>query len=319
MNSVFLAVGLDRVVTFIAEYLGISSVLDAVLTLLDVAIISFAVYKIIELFKGTRAVALMKGIMFLFLLAYLSRIMKLNTVSALFNIILSVLPVLAVVLFQPEFRKLLEGMGKNKLSDIFKNIFDFRDEGTLAAKNTEIQRIIDETADAVFDMSKKSIGALIVFERGNDIKEWDSQGTLLDSVVTSRLLKQIFIPNTPLHDGAVLIRKGRVYAAQCVLPLTGNTGVSRELGTRHRAAIGATEVADCVVVVVSEETGVVSFVKNGVIMRNMTGDALKSLLEDNLKEKAPVSGSRHKGLMKLFKKRGRDIYAGKPEKTKKNN
>ena len=309
---------INRVMTFIAEYLGIDSVFSAILTVLDIVIVSFLVYKIITLFKGTRAASLMKGILFFFIIAFVARAIKMNTVSALFNIILSVLPVLVVVLFQPEFRKILEGMGNNNVTDIFRNFINLRDSDSVAAVNAEMQRIIDETADAVLDMSKNRIGALIVFERQNDIKDWDAQGTLVDAAVTSRLLKQIFVPNTPLHDGAVIIRRGRIYAAQCVLPLTSSTNVSRELGTRHRAAIGATEAADCVVVVVSEETGIISFVKNGVIMRNMTVDALKSLLEDDLKIKVTESGERKRdSIKKLFGKR--DGNGGKIRKTKENN
>lgn len=303
----------SRIMTFIAEYLGIDSVFSAILTVLDIVIVSFVVYKLIMLFKGTRAASLMKGILFFFIVAFVARSLKMHTVSAVVNIILSVLPVLVVVLFQPEFRKILEGVGKNNVAEIFRNIFNIHDSDSVAAANAEIQRIIDETADAVLDMSKNRIGALIVFEQQNDIKEWDSQGTVLDAAVSSRLLKQIFVPNTPLHDGAVLVRGGRVYAAQCVLPLTNSTTVSRELGTRHRAAIGATEAADCVVVVVSEETGGISFVKNGEIMRNMTVDALKSLLAANLKIKVAEAGERKRdSIKKLFGKR-----VGNGEKVRK--
>ena len=295
----------DRIIEFIAQYLGIDSIWGAIITLLDIAIVSFAVYKLIQLLKNTRAVAILKGIIFIFIFSYIAGAIKLNTVSTVISTVLSILPVLVVVLFQPELRKMFENMGKNSVSVVLKNLFTVQDEAAVETKNNEIRNIIEATVDAVFSMSKTCTGALIVFERNDDLKEWDAQGTVIDAEISSRMLKQIFVHNTPLHDGAVLIRNGRIYAAQCVLPLTSNTTISRELGTRHRAAIGATEERDCVVVVVSEETGIVSFVKNGVIMRNMTGEALKSLLEDCLLEKMPEQNVKQKKSPgRFFGKRG---------------
>jgi len=307
MDSFVLASGMSfkRILDFLAETTGVDSVLGAVLTVLDIAIISFAVYKIVQFLKGTRAVSIIKGIFFIFLLSYIARIAQLHTVSSVLSSIIGMLPVIAVVLFQPELRKIFEGMGKNSIASVLKNVFNIYDTNSISKKNEKTMLMIDATVDAVFGMSKSYTGALIVFERTNDIKDWDSQGTVIDAEFSSRLLKQIFVHNTPLHDGAVLIRDGRIYAAQCVLPLTGNTAISRELGTRHRAGIGATEERDCIVVIVSEETGIVSFVKNGVIMRNLTGEALKSLLVDNLLDKLPERKSKGKsGSKKLFGKRG---------------
>lgn len=296
---------LDRMVEFIAQYLGIDSVWGAIITVLDIAIVSFAVYKLIQLLKNTRAVAILKGIIFIFIFSYIAGAIKLNTVSTVISTVLGILPVLVVVLFQPELRKMFENMGKNSVAGVLRNLFTVQDEAAVETKNNETRNIIEATVDAVFSMSKTYTGALIVFERNDDLKDWDAQGTVIDAEISSRMLKQIFVHNTPLHDGAVLIRKGRIYAAQCVLPLTSNTTISRELGTRHRAAIGATEERDCVVVVVSEETGIVSFVKNGVIMRNMTGEALKSLLEDCLLEKMPEQNVKEKkSPVRFFGKRG---------------
>jgi diadenylate cyclase len=267
--------------------------------------VSYAVYKLIQLLKGTRAVAVIKGIIFIFILSYVAGAIKLNTVSTVLSTILSILPILVVVLFQPELRKILEGVGKKTLSQITENLFNFKDAESAESRNEEKKKIIDATVEAVFSMSATNTGALIVFERNDGLQDWDAQGTVIDARVSARLLKQIFVHNTPLHDGAVLIINDRVYAAQCVLPLTTNTGISRELGTRHRAAIGASEERDCAVVVVSEETGIVSFVKNGVIMRNMTAEALKSLLEDCLLEKVAEQGSKKKNsITRFFGKRG---------------
>ncbi len=308
MNSFVLAAGanVQRFLEFIAESLGIDSILSAVLTLVDIAIVSFAVYKLINFLKGTKALSLIKAIFFIFIISYIAQAIHLNTVSTVISTVLGILPLIIVVLFQPELRKILEGMGKNSITSVLKNIFNARSNDDIDEKNSKTMQIIDATVDAVFSMSKTYTGALVVFERFDEVKDWDAQGTIIDAEFSSRLLKQIFVHNTPLHDGAVLVREGRIYAAQCVLPLTSNTTISRELGTRHRAAIGATEERDCVVVVVSEETGIVSFVKNGVIMRNMTGEALKSLLEDNLLEKKKVEQPENKKSIfaGLFGKRG---------------
>lgn len=267
-------------ISYISGYLGINSVLEAILMVLDIAIVAFAIYKIVTLLKDTRAFSLLKGIIFIFLANYVAKLLKLNTVSAVLSIVLNVLPVLIVVLFAPEIRKILEGIGRKKFTDILRSILG---KSAVSDEETaEIKRIVGETIDAVTAMSKTKTGAIIVFEINESVKNWDKQGTIIDARLSSRLLQQIFVVNTPLHDAAVIVREKRIYAAQCVLPLTENASISLELGTRHRAAVGASENADCMVVVVSEETGIISLAQAGKLTRNISPDYLKILLLDGL-------------------------------------
>ena len=299
--------------TFITEYFGIDSALDVFLIILDIAIITFLIYETIKLFRGTRAFALLKSILLILVLSFIARLLNLNAVSSLLNVILNVLPVMAVVLFAPEIRKLLESLGNRKLTDIIRNIFS---SGGAESEQRRIatMNMIGETVAAVEKMSAAKTGALIVFERKNSIAEWESQGTRLDADVSSRLLEQIFIKNTPLHDGAVLVRDGRIYAAQCVLPNTKNKNISRELGTRHMAAIGASEELDCVVVVVSEETGIISCTEGGRIYREMTADSLREFLEEKLLPEEDA-GAKSGGLGKLIRKIFKKKEAGKDDKV----
>ena len=276
-----LAADTNRIVTFVSEYLGIDSWKDVLSIVLDVGIIAFLIYWVYKVFKDTRAGALARSIVGLFVLFYLAKLLNLSTVSALINVVLTALPVLIVVLFAPEIRKILENIGSRKLSDMLLDI----SKGKFRAEDeteTETKRVIEEVVTAVMHMSETKTGALIVFERKNKLEGWDEQGTPVDAYITSRIVEQIFVPNTPLHDGAILIRNCRISAAQCVLPLTASTAVNRNLGTRHIAAIGASENADCVVVIVSEETGAVSVAIDGKIKRGFDAISLKSVLLEEL-------------------------------------
>ena len=288
--------------SYVIEYLGIGSVYDVLLIILDIAIVAFVSYHILKLFKGTKASALVRSIILILLLSLVARLLNLRVVTTILNVILNVLPIIAVVLFAPEIRKMLEGLGSRKAGDALKSIFKFRDASD-EQKRIEMNRVIGETVAAVGNMAKTKTGALIVFERNNSIAEWDAQGTKLDAVVSARLLEQIFVKNTPLHDAAVLIRNGRIYAAQCVLPNTKNKELSRELGTRHMAAIGASEEADCIVVVVSEETGVVSCAKEGQIIRHMDTNSLRTFLVDELVPKEVDDESGEKGMGGFFRRK----------------
>ncbi|MBP1588490.1 MAG: diadenylate cyclase CdaA [Clostridia bacterium] len=296
--------------TFITEYFGIDSVLDIFLIILDIAIITFLIYETIKIFKGTRAFALLKSILLILVLSFIARLLNLNAVSSLLSVILNVLPVMAVVLFAPEIRKLLEDLGNRKFTDVIRNIFRSGGAESEQRKKATLG-MINETVTAVEKMSGTKTGALIVFERKNSIAEWDSQGTLLDADVSSRLLEQIFVKNTPLHDGAVLVRDGKIYAAQCVLPNTRNKNISRELGTRHMAAIGASEELDCVVVVVSEETGTVSCTEGGKIYRGLDAEALRKFLEEKLLPEEDGDAGKGGGLRKLIRKIFKKKEAGK--------
>lgn len=276
--------GFGRVFVFISEYFGIDSVWDIVLILLDLAIVTYAVYKIIQLFRDSRAKQVGKGILLILLVAAVANLINLTTVSYIINILVSVLPVAIVVLFQTEIKRIFEGVGHTKLRDYFKSDKD--------KNNMETERVIDEIVVAVEDLAENRVGALIVFEKQTNLGEVISSGTIIDASVTSALIRQIFVINTPLHDGATVIRNNRIYASGCFLPLTTDSTLNKELGTRHRAGIGVTEISDCVTLIVSEETGIVSCAQNGSLRRNVESDALKKILRDNFikkeKEETPA-------------------------------
>ncbi len=294
--------------TFITEYFGIESVTDVLLIILDIFIVAFVAYQVMKLFRGTKAAALIRSLIIILIMSVLARVLNLRVVSTILNVVLNVLPVLAVVLFAPEIRKMLETLGSRKPGETIMNIFRSRSAADEQLR-IETNRIIGETVAAVSNMAKTKTGALIVFERKNSIAEWDAQGTKLDAVVSAGLLEQIFVKNTPLHDAAVLIRNGRIYAAQCVLPNTKNKDLSRELGTRHMAAIGASEEADCIVVVVSEETGIISVAKGGQITRGLDNNSLRTFLVEELvqDDSSAVSEKTGKGnfFSRIFKKKGK--------------
>lgn len=189
--------------------------------------------------------------------------------------------IILVVLFQPEFRRGLEQLGRSR----FRNLFSFEEED----RTIKVKSLIEEIIKAVTEMSRTFTGALIVIERETKLGEIINSGINLDSSVTSELLINIFTPNTPLHDGAVVIRDNKIKAAACFLPLTENPNLSKELGTRHRAALGISEVSDSIVVVVSEESGRISVALNGGLTRNLTSDTLRKALSKNLLDKANPS------------------------------
>lgn len=241
-------------------------VLFRISDLIDILIVAFIAYKAIKLVKETRAQQLIKGLVMLVVILLLSQWLRFNTINYILRNTLQVGVVAVLVIFQPELRRALEKMGRSNISNLFNS------------SNDDIENLTDEICDAVSFMSGEKIGALIVIERETKLGDVLNSGTELSAKVSSPLIINIFIPNTPLHDGAVIIREGKIQAAACILPLTHNDSLSRELGTRHRAALGVTENSDCVVVVVSEETGKISFAENGDMTRNLTAGALKTKL-----------------------------------------
>ena len=257
-----------------AGYMGFNDPLYIVRTIIDISIVTWVVYKLIMLVKETRAWQLIKGILLLLVATELSKMLGLKTINFMLQNMLSVLAIGAIVLFQPELRRALEKIGRSR----FKDIISF-DEA-----NTQIQTtaVIEEIVKACMDLSSKYTGALIVIERDTKIGEIINTGTQLDSSISSELIVNIFVPDTPLHDGAVIIRDNKIKAAACFLPLTDNPNLSKELGTRHRAALGITEVSDSIAVVVSEESGKISFALNGGLTRNLTSDTLRKALNKNL-------------------------------------
>ncbi|MDP4182867.1 MAG: diadenylate cyclase CdaA [Bacillota bacterium] len=258
----------------IVNYIGFESPLDVIRAIVDIGIVAYVIYRIILLVKETRAWQLIKGLLFITVVSYLSKILKLNTVNYILTSAIQITAIAVVVLFQPELRRGLEQIGRSKFSDIF----NF-EESSIRIQTTAM---IEEIIKAVIELSKTQTGALIVIERDTKIGEIINSGIQLNSNISSELLINVFTPNTPLHDGALVIRENKIKSAACFLPLTDNPNLSKELGTRHRAALGITEVSDSISVVVSEETGKVSFALNGGLTRNLTPDTLRKALNKNL-------------------------------------
>lgn len=239
---------------------------------LEIIIISFLLYQILGWVKSTRAWTLFKGIIVILMFTIFAMIFQLNAILWILSNTLNVGIIAVIIVFQPELRRALEQLGrKNIIGSIIP--FDEQKEGERFSERT-----ISEIIKATVELSKTKTGALIVMEEEVALGEYERTGIPVDAIVSSQLLVNIFEHNTPLHDGAVLIRKDRIVAATCYLPLTDSLEVNKELGTRHRAAIGISEVSDSITIIVSEETGSVSITKDGKIIRNVDGDKMRKLL-----------------------------------------
>ncbi|MBO4898244.1 MAG: diadenylate cyclase CdaA [Clostridia bacterium] len=235
--------------------------------IIDILIVAYLLYKAAGIVRETRAQQLVKGLFILVVVMQLSHWLNLNTISYILRNTMQVGVVALLVVFQPELRRALEKVGRRS------NISNF-----FVSSQDDVINLTNEIAEAADFMSKEKIGALIVLERETRLGDVINSGTTLNAACSAPLLINIFIPNTPLHDGAVIVRGTTIAAAACILPLTHNDSLSRELGTRHRAALGVTENSDCVVVVVSEETGKISVAVDGNMTRNLSKDNLKDLL-----------------------------------------
>ena len=242
-------------------------------TVIDVSIVAYVLYKLLLILKGTRAVQLLKGVALLGAFSLISNRLGFSTVNWILNKAGLAILVAVPVIFQPELRRALEQLGRGRL---FGRPFAF----LLGAE--EVSEAIDELVEAVEGFVRRRIGALIVIERETGLKDYIETGVAIDGKVTSEILLNIFFPNSPLHDGAVIINGDRVAAASCYLPLTDRPFLSKELGTRHRAALGITEESDAVAVIVSEETGIISLAFEGKITRRMDKKQLEQMLEDLL-------------------------------------
>lgn len=241
--------------------------------ILDIVIVAFLFYKGIQLVRETRAEQLVKGLVLLLIAYYFAAVMGLKTMTFIMQNLMSFGVLALVVVFQPELRNALEHLGRSRINGL--NIFGIDNETEQQREKDAIQAV----SDACQMLQKNRIGALMLFEMDTKLGEIIKTGTVVNADISAELLENIFYPKAPLHDGAMILRGGRVYAAGCFLPLSQNQEISRELGTRHRAALGISENSDSIVVVVSEETGVISLVRNGVIKRNLTSDTLRIALE----------------------------------------
>ena len=256
---------MEGILYLLQEFKG-KVVLFGISDVVDIAIMAFLIYKVIMLMRRTNSGAVAKGVLLLLFALGVSTFFHLNTVSYLLQQLMVWGVVALVVIFQPEIRRFLEQMGRTSLGKVF----------TPEEARNELDSAITQTVDAYMSLSKSKTGALMVFERKNMLDDAIKTGTALDCTVNAELLKNIFWNKAPLHDGAVIVRAGRIVGAGCMLPMSGNVNLSRELGMRHRAGIGASEHTDAVVAIVSEETGSISVAVGGMLKRHRENDEAAS-------------------------------------------
>lgn len=261
--------------------------------IIDILIVAVVIYCFMIAIRGTRAVQLVKGIGIVAAIYFLSYVFRLDTLNTIMRAVVNTAIVAVIVIFQPELRKMLEQMGRLKLVHFL---------GFAFTGDMNRETVISNIATAAANMAQSRTGALIVIERDTRLGEYMTSGVRLDADVTSELLENIFVPNTPLHDGAVIIRDDKITNAGCVLPLTANANLSSELGTRHRAALGLSEASDAVIVVVSEETGKISIAINGSLTRNLNERSLEKALCKVLTDDAAASSDTFKKI--IFRKSG---------------
>ena len=240
--------------------------------ILDIAIMAFVLYKIFALVQSTKAASLVKGLLIFFAALVLSSALHLNGINYIMSRMVNLGLLALIILFQPEIRRILEQVGSRRLTAFF-----IHEESAGA-----VEQAISQTVLACTEMSQSRTGALIVFEREILLDDMVRSGTVLDAAVSSELLKNIFFVKAPMHDGAVIVRHGRVLGAGCMLPLSKNVNLSRDLGMRHRAGIGMSENSDAVVVIVSEETGSISVATGGMLKRHLKPETLENLLRNEL-------------------------------------
>lgn len=264
MNGLFenMSVLWERLVALFSSY-------NIITDTLDIALVAFLIFSAIKMLKETRGIQIVKGLVLVGVVYFVINLLNMQASTYLFKTILGDFILVLIILFSPEIRHALETMGRSRLG--FLNFFGAQQGDALYERK---KRAILEICKACNDMSSKKIGALIVFERETMLGDVIKTGTTVDSKVSKELIGSLFFPNSPLHDGGVIIRDGRVHAAGCILPLTSNENISTELGTRHRASLGITENSDAVVVIVSEETGSISIACEGSLERGVSDGVL---------------------------------------------
>ena len=259
--------GFVNMIYDLVRILDLTSPIRVLILIADLIIVMFIIYYFYKIIKTTRAGQIFKGILLIFFLFLIAKVFNMVILNFILTNFLSYGVILLIVVFQPELRNIFERIGRSKIVDVF----DMDD-------NILIKHSISEIVKAVEILSLKSIGALIVIERDTKISEVLKESIALKAQISSELIQNIFMPRTPLHDGAIVISGTEIVAAKCILPLASEVTVPKALGTRHRAAVGITEISDALVIVVSEETGIMSVAENGTLTRNLTGDTLKDLL-----------------------------------------
>ena len=267
---------MEAVFSLLKEYFYVLSFPKVGLTdILEILIIAFTIYHVSLWVKKTRAWALVKGILILFLCYIIAYLLDMSVILWIYNKTLAIGITALLIVFQPELRKALEELGKK---NIVRSIVPFDEQKDKNKRFSD--KSINEIIRATVEMANVKTGALIILEKDIVLSEYERTGINLDSAISSQLLINIFEHNTPLHDGAVIIRGDRIVAATCYLPLSDNLGLSKELGTRHRAGVGISEVSDSLTIIVSEETGKISVAIGGKLLRNVDGDLLRKQIDE---------------------------------------
>lgn len=267
---------MNQIIASLKGYVyGLSLPKIGVVDILEIIIIAFALYHVTFWVKRTRAWTLVKGVFVLFSAYIVAYILDMSVILWLFDKTIGLGITALLIVFQPELRKALEELGQKK---IVSSILPFDENKDRNIRFTD--RTVNEIVRATSELAKAKTGALIIMEKDIILSEYERTGIIIDSAISSQLLINIFEHNTPLHDGAVIVRGDRIVAATCYLPLSDNMGLSKDLGTRHRAAVGISEVSDSLTVIVSEETGMISVAVGGKLLRNIDGDLLRRKLND---------------------------------------
>ena len=283
---------------------GIQSFIDQLARMqwsdyLDIVLVAFLIYKLLPLIRTPSTMRIARAVLVVVVIAWATDVLHLYTLSYILNQFLAVGLMAVIILFQPELRRMLDHLGSVKLRSLF----------GVTRHAPEMEGVIAQVVQACEVMSRERVGALMVFAREVNLDEYMRTGTVIDAQVSEQLIRNIFFPLASLHDGAMIIRDGKVYAAACILPLSENLQISRELGTRHRAAVGISEVTDSVTVVVSEETGAISVAVGGVLKRHLAPEMLERLLRNEL---CPVETQPEDNLVvKLYQKLQKKEKGGK--------
>ncbi len=264
---------------------------------LDIIIVAYLLYRLLPLIRASNTGRVVKAVLAIVVVAWVTTALELNTLSFILNQFLQIGLIALVVLFQPELRRVLDHLGNMNLNRLF----------GAEKQNAEMSTVISQTVLACEVMSREKVGALIVFARDNSLDEYFKTGTKIDAQVSEQLIRNIFFPKAALHDGAMIIRDGRVAAAGCVLPLSESSRISADLGTRHRAGVGMSESSDAVIVIVSEETGTISVAVGGMLKRHLAPQTLEKLLTNELcHEEEPEERNLKLRLRQKLHKKGKE-------------